>query len=111
MSKTIRTFTKLDNRPMFQGETYQAEAYLAEDGAWRWSSNDAVVPLDAADEYGIPVDPVRQEAQRQADLDVFLAEYRRNHVPPSAEARAKMRAAFGEGTTVVDIITGERTRL
>jgi len=44
-------------------------------------------------------------------LDKFLSEYRKaNTGPVSAEQRAEMRAAFGPGQTVVNIITGRRTR-
>ena len=42
-------------------------------------------------------------------IEKVLAEYRearKNHVP-SAEEMYEMRAAFGEGSTVVDIITGQ----
>ena len=51
------------------------------------------------------------EAARAAENAEFLKEYRRNRKPHSAEEIADMRAAFGTGTKVVDIITGEKITL
>ena len=48
------------------------------------------------------------EAARAAESAEFLEEYRRNRKPHSAEEIAEMRAAFGNGTTVIDVITGEK---
>lgn len=46
-------------------------------------------------------------AAREAENEAFLEEYRKNYQGPTEEEKAEMRAAFGEGETVVDIITGE----
>ena len=51
------------------------------------------------------------EAARAAENAEFLKEYRRNRKPHSAEEIAEMRSAFGAGTKVVDIITGETITL
>lgn len=51
------------------------------------------------------------EAARAAENAAFLEEYRRNRKPHSAEEIAEMKAAFGPGTKVVDIITGEAITL
>ena len=51
------------------------------------------------------------EAARAAESAEFLEEYRRNRKPHSAEEIAEMRAAFGNGTTVIDVITGEKITL
>ena len=77
----------------------------------RWDSNDAVVPGDiiAATDW-----PYADEmnAARDAQLAEFAAAYReaRRHISPEqrAEEAFERRAAFGEGETVVDIISGER---
>ena len=50
-------------------------------------------------------------AAREAEVQADLASYRANRKAPSAEELAEMRAAFGEGTTVVDVITGEEIQL
>lgn len=46
---------------------------------------------------------------REEQNKAFLATYRSS--APSAEQKAEMQAAFGKGTTVVDVISGERIRL
>jgi hypothetical protein len=50
-------------------------------------------------------------AQRKKDTEVILAEYRKHDRAPSQEELAEMRAAFGEGAEVVNVITGRRTKL
>ena len=40
-----------------------------------------------------------------------LAEYRKNARPVSEEERMEMQAAFGKGTTVVNVLTGEKIEL
>lgn len=53
------------------------------------------------------------EALRKEQTAKFMSEYveaRKNHVP-SGEELAEMRAAFGPGETVVDVITGQRITL
>jgi len=48
---------------------------------------------------------------REAQDDEFLARYFATRHAPSLEEMAEMRAAFGEGTTVVDVITGQTYNL
>ena len=50
-------------------------------------------------------------AAREDEVSRRLAEYRRNARPASQEELNEMRAAFGEGQTVVNILTGERYSL
>ena len=50
-------------------------------------------------------------AAENAETAAFLESYRKNYTGPSEEEKAEMRAVFGTGTTVCDIITGERIRL
>ncbi len=49
-------------------------------------------------------------AARDEEVERDLADYRKNH-RTSAEERREMRAAFGTGATVVNVISGERIRL
>ena len=57
------------------------------------------------------VDVEATKAAREAETDAFLESYRKANNRRSAEELSEMRAAFGTGTMVVDIITGERIRL
>jgi hypothetical protein len=100
-----QTFTKTE-----YGQTFIETAYTEDGGrVWRWSTNDNVVRPDACVEYRIPCDPSAQAAALKAEVAAFLAAYRRNPPRVTAEQRAEMRAAFGPGARVVDVITGEET--
>lgn len=90
-----------------------AEATVVE-GVVRWISNGRVPPADCCEQWarlGLPFDLATSAAARDAETAAFMAAYRKNDRAPSAEERAEMRAAFGEGTEVMDVITGRRTRL
>lgn len=50
-------------------------------------------------------------AAREAEVARELESYRANRKPYSAEELAEMRAAFGPGTKVKDILTGEEIEL
>lgn len=83
-----------------------------------WSSN-ARHPMDdllAAWLYLNLITEVQATATseaRQAATAEFLEEYRRVNVdrPQSAEELAEMRAAFGPGARVVNVVTGTETQL
>ena len=57
------------------------------------------------------VDEEATKAARDEEVTRSLAEYRRNAKPASEEEISEMRAAFGEGQTIVNILTGERITL
>lgn len=56
-------------------------------------------------------DAAATKAAREAEVKAELESYRAARKPLSAEEKAEMRAAFGEGTTVADVLTGETIRL
>ena len=56
-------------------------------------------------------DSAATQAAREAEVQADLESYRANRKAPSAEELAEMRAAFGEGTKVVDVLTGEEIQL
>jgi hypothetical protein len=84
------------------------------DGVARWSTNDQVVPADwarLAVALGIlDADVAAASAPvRDAETAAFFAEYRRRQpAAPSAEEQYEMRAAFGEGVEIVNVISGRR---
>ena len=57
------------------------------------------------------VDAEATAAARAEEVQRSLEAYRANAKPASEEETNEMRAAFGEGQTVVDILTGERITL
>ena len=48
---------------------------------------------------------------REEEAAASLERYRNRNRNPSAEEMFEMRAAFGEGTTVVDVVTGKTIKL
>ncbi|WP_300751977.1 hypothetical protein [uncultured Oscillibacter sp.] len=56
-------------------------------------------------------DGAATRAAREIEVAEALAAYRAAWRPPSGEQLAEIRAAFGEGATVVDVLTGEKIRL
>jgi hypothetical protein len=112
----IVTKTKIPTHPQNNSER-KHEFYLSETGVPRWTSNRRVPPSDTVKELFIDRTPGFNRAnttkERDEETSAFLADYRRrmaNHVP-SGEELSEMRAAFGTGTTVVNIITGQKTLL
>ena len=87
---------------------------VEEDGAAKWKSNGSYLPADVVEKLIFAgADFFSEEAtaaKREAQTAEFLGNYRRNH-KTTAEERTEMEAAFGKGTTVVNIITGERIKL
>lgn len=79
-------------------------------GVWRWHSSGNTVPDEILEQAG------RTQAERAATREASLAslaELReqmrgQQHTP---EQLAEMRAAFGPGATVVNVLTGEETQL
>ena len=51
------------------------------------------------------------QAAREIEVEEALAEYLAAWRPPSGEQLAEMRAVFGEGATVVDVLAGETIQL
>ena len=87
---------------------------VEEDGAAKWKSNGNYLPADVVEKLIFAgADFFSTEAtaaKREAQTAEFLGNYRRNH-RTTAEERMEMEAAFGKGTTVVNIITGEKIKL
>ena len=82
-------------------------------GAAYWNSNGNYLPSDCAEILSYTDFPFSLEATataRKVQTARQLEAYRKNN-KTTAEELSEMRAAFGTGTTVVNVITGERTRL
>ena len=83
-------------------------------GAAFWNSNGNYLPADCAEilsHTDFPFSLEETAKAREAQTAAFLENYRKNYKGPSEEEKAEMRAAFGTGSTVVNVITGERIRL
>ena len=98
-------------RERLQAEISDDARAYTKDGVRRWRSNDRVVPPSIYTEAGLECSAA-QKAAYDAETTAFLAEYRKaqkNRVL-SDEERFEMRAAFGPGQEVVNVITGQRFR-
>ena len=92
------------------------EIFFGADGVVRWTSNNRVMPKDCREILSHTVyrdlfDEDASRAAEEAETTAFLETYRKNYKGPGEEEKGEMRAAFGTGTTVVNVITGERIRL
>jgi hypothetical protein len=90
------------------------DAYQDNNGIWRWKSNNRVPFSDMLECWNLDESTFKKcVAARETDTSAFLQDYRKamkNHVH-SDEEMFEMRAAFGKNTTVVNVITGKKTRL
>jgi hypothetical protein len=120
----LNPYIRAINFPRFRSEFMEAvrlrqkfydDAYLS-NGVPHWKSNGLIPPKDILEfwaYFSLPFNFEQAEIARELETDRFLAEYRArmaNHVP-SGEELYEMRAAFGTGVTIVNAITGQKTRL
>ena len=91
-----------------------SDAAVEADGAIKWNSNGRYLMDDFCEKLEYAGYAFSREAtakKREAQNAESLAEYRRNDKGLTGEALAEARAAFGEGTTVVNVLTGKKTLL
>jgi hypothetical protein len=91
------------------------EYKVGSQGELRWVSNDAPIPLSCwtDGDLQMPPQPASQKTAVEAHTDAVIAGYResRKNYVHSAEELAEMRATFGEGATIVDVITGQKVKV
>lgn len=91
---------------------FPIDATIDHDGVIRWNSNGHVPPADCVDlaiHIGLPVSLAASTAARDKETAEFLAEYRKANTGRklSAEERYEVRAAYGPGVKVRNVITGD----
>ena len=88
---------------------------VEDDGAAKWKTNGSYLPADVVEKLTFAgatwFSPEATEAKRETQIAKELEAYRGNHRGLDAEMLAEARAAFGEGTTICDVITGEKITL
>lgn len=81
-------------------------------GVARWKTSGHIVPRDCVEKFqyaGLNINAEETDKARQLELAIFLENRQpRRH---TSEELSEMRNAFGVGTTVVDVLTGEKIRL
>lgn len=91
------------------------ELAVVTDGVVRWTTNNSIPFDDMLGDFealGL-IDAAtrsRSTAQRAADNAAFARARSRRPRRVSAEERFEMRAAFGPGVEVVNVLTGDRCR-
>jgi hypothetical protein len=101
---------------MWCGTEMTAELKM-ENGVYVWASNGRVPPADAIAEYEIDklpgFDKALHDKARDEQTQKALSDYRKamKNWEPSGEEMAEMRAAFGPGATMVNIVTGKRFKV
>lgn len=116
ISGSLGAFWKKNAEEEVKKAVVQAEkdATVEADGAIKWNSNGRYLMDDFCEKLEYADYDFSREAtakKRDAQNEESLAEYRRNYKGLSAEELAEARAAFGEGTTVVNVLTGDKTVL
>ncbi|MDO4333936.1 MAG: hypothetical protein Q4C58_14805, partial [Eubacteriales bacterium] len=116
ISGSLGAFWKKNAEEEVKKAVTQAEkdATVEADGAIKWNSNGRYLMDDFCEKLEYAGYDFSREAtakKRDAQNEESLAEYRRNYKGLSAEELAEARAAFGEGTTVVNVLTGDKTVL
>ena len=118
LSGNLGTFWKKNAEQEIEKMSQRAldgEIFFGADGVCRWKSNNRVLPTDCREKlahtpYRSLYDEEACKAADEKETAEAIENYRRNH-RTSEEERMEMAAAFGKGTTVVDVITGERISL
>lgn len=87
-----------------------------DDGVVRWNSNNSVPFPDMLADFRLLglIDEATENRScraRNADIDRFTTEYKKQSRQLSGEALAEARANFPKGTVLVDVLSGVRTRL
>jgi hypothetical protein len=85
-------------------------------GIPRWSTNNSVPPTDLLELWahlGRPFDYEKAIAKHDEEVRESIKEYERweRDREQSLEELYEMRAAFGEGATVVNVLTGRETKI
>lgn len=89
---------------------------VKQDGVIRWRSSNNVPPQDVLDFWkhvGFRFNMQKSIAARNREQKAAIERYRKAQAnrPISPEQRYEMEAAFGKGTTVVNVFTGRKTQL
>lgn len=84
--------------------------YIDETGALRWTSSRHTVPDDVCVDAGVS-DEVRELTRKANERDIDELRQSMMDKEYSDEELFEMRAAFGPGATVVNVLTGKKIKL
>lgn len=88
---------------------------VEDDGAAKWITSGSYLPEDVVEKLTFAgatwFSPKATAVKREAQIEKELDAYRSSQRELDEEMLAEARAAFGEGTTICDIITGKKITL
>lgn len=85
-----------------------------ENGVVRWISNKNIPPEDILEFWnyiGFDFDYELSKKVAEKETAAAIEDYKKNRKALSAEELYEMEAAFGEGATVIDVISGQKIKL
>ena len=106
-------------RETLRGQLDRSYSMAGSSDVLLWVSNDRCIPHDIMlnmKRYGLVTERqvMMTRYVEQEQISAFIKEYKalagRKSAEQVAEEQFEMRAAFGPGETVVNVITGERTK-
>lgn len=94
----------------------KGEIVYEDDNAVKWSTNGSYLPAECVEHMvfaGLPVNVEATAKKRKAQIAWDIKAYIKamENAPVGDEERYEMEAAFGKGTTVVNVLTGRTVRL
>ena len=94
----------------------KGEIIYEDDNAVKWATNGSYLPAECVEHMvfaGLPVNVEATAKKRKAQISRDIKAYIKamENSPADDEERYEMEAAFGKGTTVVNVLTGRTTRL
>jgi len=95
-------------------EMFERKAYVTANGVVRWNSNNKVPfddMLEKMEYAGCTFDRDESNMTREVEVQLELEEMRRKPAVHSQEEIEEMKEAFGTGSVVVNVLTGERIKL
>lgn len=97
-----------------QKRSDNGEICLDENKGAFWKKSGNYLPEDCAEKLShtdFDFSMTATEEGRRKQTEKFLEEYLKNPRKPSEEELFEMRAAFGTGTTVIDVFSGQKIAL
>lgn len=98
-------------------EMLDQNTYVDDSNVIRWKSNNSVPPVDCLELY-VYIGKTHFDYQlslktRESEESAFLENYREQESKRviSEEEMYELKASFGEGTTIVNVITGKEIKL
>lgn len=113
ISERIAEHNKITT-PFLLKQKIITDSYVGDQGQLLWKSNDRCIPENTFRDAEMPM-PLSQKECIEIQTKAIIKKYKKDQLNKTPEQReeeiAEMRAAFGSGETVINVITGEKIKL